>query len=487
MRLGGISSGFDTHGLVERLMEIERQPIQRMEKEIEQLESTKEEWRELNKTLQSFMDELSSLQDKDLYFSMEAESSHEDISVTAERDVMARTYDLEVSQIARAHRISSGPIESIQDLDDVDEPLELEGDLELYLGDEEEPYTIEIESEDSLADIRDKINDGDLKETGDEELDNRELPLEAQIIGDRLVIEAEQTGESHSITKIGGSENVWGQDGLNLWNAEEDYFSNEIDKAQDAKFQINGLDFENESNTIDHIIDGVTIDIGAISADQELPVSSLISIELDDNKAEEEISEFVESYNEIFSKLQDKGRITLADDEIDRGPLQGDSLLRNLTRNFRTRVTDPINAEGLGLKNDRLVLSQFGIEIDRYGEMTFDKDRFKEAQDESVSQVYEAFGGEHGIGARLQNYLEGLSFSEGAREADMRETAIGNRKLTLDRQIDRNEDRMDQMERRLESREDHLWSQFSRMEQALNNVYSEGNWLQHQYMHMSSR
>ncbi|OWZ84845.1 hypothetical protein CDO51_00100 [Natranaerobius trueperi] len=454
MRLGGIVSGFDTQGLIDELMSIEKRPIKRIEDDIDKIEDTKEEWREVNKSIQSLIENVSSLQDEDTYLSMDASASEDGIEVKAGKNALERSYDLEVMEVSRAHRIASGEIVEFSSIDDRDElELGIVGDLEIKISGE--TFTFEIKEEDTLQDVVDKINNSENKEEED-------VAVEAEIMGDRLILQAKNTGSNNQI-EIGGDETVYGLDGLNLKN--EDGFVNELEEGKNAEFTINGLYFENESNSIDDIITDVTIDISEAEIGE-----ARVSISMDESKAVETLEGFVDKFNEVYSGLLDKSRVTVTDDEVDSGSLQGDSLIRNVTRNIRTMITDPV---------DGFIVSEIGLEIDRYGEMSFDKDTFTDKLTEDSSRVYE---GLDEIASRVIDYLEGISYEEGARDGVKRKTSIGNRKLNLDNQIDRNEGRIESLERRLERREDNLWRQYSRMEQAMSQVFSESNWLYHQFM-----
>lgn len=492
MRLGGIVSGMDTEWVVKELMELERKPIQRLEEEIQELEATKAEWQKLNQALQRFTEGLSELKDMDTYFAMEGRSNHEAISVSVSREARETSYDLEVHHLAQTHMIASGPMEHIEHPDDVEDFLDIQGELSFHIAGAEEPFTIEVEAEDSLADIRDKINNSELADLGEDQLDDRHLPLEASIIGDRLVIETTQTGVGHEITEIGGDETVWGEDGLDLWgevneevNGEDNPmgFTNELRTAQNAKITLNGLEFERSTNVIDDLIEHAAIDISDLTVeDPEAPAATRITIERNTDGAKEAVENFVASFNEIYTELQDKGRVVIAGDDVETGPLQGDSLLRGLVRNLRTRVTDPINVQGLGLEREdsQLVLNELGIDVDRYGEMTFDSSQFEGVLAEEIDLVYEALGGERGVATRLEGYLEGMSYEEDARDGEKRGTTLGSRKFSLKNQIGRTEDRIERLSRRVDQREETLWSQFTRMEESLNKIYSERNWLSQQ-------
>ena len=430
----GLASGLETQEILEQLMEIERAPMRRMEGRREEKETEKAAWGDINSKLSSFQSDLSPLKDAATFESRQVTSSDES-TVTAEATSSASEamFEIEVDQLARAHRAAS----DYQDVESSDEQLNLSGAFTI----EDEEVT--IVEEDSLLDIRNKINDTD-------------AGVRASVVDNHLVLNAEKTGQENAIELEDGQDGVLTDLGILDGN---DEFKNELVGARDASFSIDGLDITSDTNTdITGVIEGVTLNLHSVSEDP-----AIVEISHDTDKAVEQVQNFVNKYNEITSKLSDLGR---------RGEvLAGDGTLRRITGDLRSTAMQDAGFE----ENDINQLFQVGISIDRHGTMSLDEEEFTEALRENPQEVTDLFSGDddesgaQGLARRMDDQLQTY-----LRRGD---GLLNQREQMYDRMLSSIDDRMESLERRLEQREESLTRQFVQMEQMLSDLQNQGDWL----------
>lgn len=486
MRLGGLVTGFDTENLINQLMQIERQPIQRMQQDIQEIEGEKDQWRDVNKLLAGIDDELGGLQNKGTFDSMQGTSTHENIGVSVENHADENDYHVEVNEVATAHRIaSSDPVEEdFETFLDTEDPETHQ--LEIDVNDD--TTTIDVEPEYELQDVVEEINAAD-------------VPVRASILGENyLHLESDEVGADNEMEIDNSDQEVL--DWLRL--EEEERYESE---ATDADIILDGMiEMEQGSNQIE-IADGVEVDISAVTAaelEDNGVVASSISVSRDMETPMANVEAFEERFNEAMGTLDEKTDVTVIDDdaageeEIEAGALQGDATINNIITNIRRSVTNPVNVAGEGIELeidgemqevDELVPAHFGIEVGgdmveggsyvgTSNELSIDYDVLRDRLEENPEAVYQLFGGDDGIAARMDEYLDGVIYSEGDEPSagqthDRGHSIIENRLITKMGEIDRMEDRIESRERRLDQREERLWQEFTRMEEAIAEMQAE--------------
>jgi len=95
---------------------------------------------------------------------------------SATRDAAEARYNIEVVQLAQSHRVASAKLEGA---------IGYTGSARLAVGDRD-PVVIEIDADDTVHTIAEKINEADVAVT-------------ARVIDGRLVIQADETGEAHQL------------------------------------------------------------------------------------------------------------------------------------------------------------------------------------------------------------------------------------------------------------------------------------------------
>lgn len=152
----------------------------------------------------------------------------------------------------------------------------------------------------------------------------------------------------------------------------------EVQSAKDASFTYNGINLTRSSNKIDDVIVGVNIELLSDGG------SANISIGQDRQPIKDELQNFVQGYNSMVTQLD---KMLLADKEEQKvGIFNGDSSIRNLGREL-TRMITGTDANGQSL-------TQFGINLNKDGTLSFDSSAFDDQMDKDPSAVQKFFSGE---------------------------------------------------------------------------------------------
>ena len=184
----GIGSGLDVQSIVDQLMAIERQPLNRLETDKKDLEGQLSTLGQLKSALTTFQAALSDLKTVDAFEVYKAESADETaFTATANSNAAVGVNDIQVLALAQAHKMGSV---AIADTDTT--TLGGAGDL-ITLTVNGNAFTVDAGGK-TLSEIRDAINDAP-DNTG----------VSASIISEnngshRLVLTSRETGNANAMS-----------------------------------------------------------------------------------------------------------------------------------------------------------------------------------------------------------------------------------------------------------------------------------------------
>jgi len=239
----------------------------------------------------------------------------------------------------------------------------------------------------------------------------------------------------------------------------------------------------NSTNTVDGLIDGVSINLKRTS---ETPVT--LSITTNTDEIETRINGLVEAFNGVISRIDFQTRYN--DETKEKGPLLGDGTLQSL----RGRMFEVLRATNDGFTDTFDRLSQVGISVGAGGKMTFNAGRFREAYAQDPDAVEQLFtrrdirpvdGTANENGAVITDPDRPIEFealgvvSQLERLADGYVSTIGgtlqNRNNALTSQITLQQDRIASIDRTLDVRREILQRQFLAMERAIAGFQSQSS------------
>ena len=442
----GVGSGLDVNSLVEQLVAAERRPVAnriglaeaRTNAELSAVGKVKS-------ALSDFQSKLEALKDIDNFQQRTVDLSSEDfISVTADSSAVKGSYEIEVQQLATRQKLSSaaylGPDQVIGT-----------GLLSFTVGGEAFAVNI-VDGENTLADIRDAINDA-ADNTG----------LQATIVtaddGSRLIFSSAETGSANTITIQASGGDGW----LAAFNYDPNAGFNpvtELEAAQDAIAVVEGFTVTSSSNNIDSAIEGLGIDLLAA----EIGTTTTVDIGFDEAAANAALVAFVNAYNGLASTIDE---VTAFDSESGvAGALLGDSIVRDIESALRRELS---NVVGDPFTDPFTLLAEIGITTSLDGKLEIDSAKSAEAIELDFDGVGRLFANEdEGIAVRLDEIIGTMLESTGT--ISLREERLGDRLDDLKDQLDRLDERMVTVQARLFdqfSALDTLLAQFSSTSQFL--------------------
>jgi flagellar hook-associated protein 2 len=385
----GVGSGLDVNSIVTGLMEIERRPVRQVESQKESYNSKISAYGTLSSSLTAFQTSISALSSADKFNAQAVSVSDEEI-FTAKSDGSATigSYDVTVSQLAKSQKIASAGFSSIADTVGT-------GTMTISFGTydatgntytpnpDKEDISITIDSSNNtLSGVRNAINAADES-------------VSATIINDgsanRLVITSKDSGEVNSLKITTTDDDGNNTDATGLSQLAFDPTATagagknltQMQSAQNALLNIDGIDIVKSSNTIDDAIAGVTFDLLKVSDGATVK----LGVESDSEQIKESVNEFVDAYNKLNTTLKSLAYIDL-DNSSNNGRLVGDSALRNMSYKLKTMMTDTI-ATGSNFDT----LTQIGVSFQKDGTLALDEETLEEAIETNFEDIKTLFAG----------------------------------------------------------------------------------------------
>ena len=346
------------------------------------------------------------------------------------------SYSVEVSQLAKADIVLSDAIAQTG----TDFNATGLGSFEIAVG-SDAPATISVDTtglnnQEALQAIADGVND----QLGDK------VNASVLTLGDgtsRLSFKGVETGEANRIQVTNQQGDF---SGLNL--------ANEFTPDQlNAKFTIDNVSFERSSNLINDAVNGLSFELNKTTDSTEK-----LKIERNTEEARKSVDDFVKKFNEANSIIRKK---TFIDGETgDRGPLQNERSVRNLSFGLRQAAALPVNS----LAGEQInSLASIGIELEKDGTMKVeDSDKLDEALKSNPQAVADLFSADDGIAAALNQKIDSYVSDDGGVFKSIEDG--------IDRKIDRLDDRIQNETEYLTKKQEELRAEFAELDQ----IISEG-------------
>ncbi len=229
--------------------------------------------------------------------------------------------------------------------------------------------------------------------------------------------------------------------------------------AQDAIFEVDGVEVNRASNTIDDVLTGVTFELKN-TIDALSPAT--ISISKDTDTLKTSLQTLVAAYNDLNYSINELGNPDSLEDEVG-GALSND---RMFLRQLKDQLRTAIQSDSSTPSGDFTSLRDIGIEIDRNGDLTFDEtayDALAQASFDDISTMFSAGttnqsfydGQDQGLARDVMATLDELTASSGL---------IATKKNNATENVAEVEDDLADLERRMEMVYQRYINQFSVME-----------------------
>lgn len=175
--------------------------------------------------------------------------------------------------------------------------------------------------------------------------------------------------------------------------------------ANNAELTINGISVVSQTNTVTSAIDGITLNLTAVTpADGN---GATLTISQNNNKVSTLVQSFVNAYNSLQSTIADLTAFNV--DEQTQSALTGDGTARSI----QSAVASALQvATGEGAVQN---LGQTGISIDpKTGQLKFDSEKFNKALNENPNDVLRVFSGTNGVAAKMADATDKMLGDNGS-------------------------------------------------------------------------
>lgn len=456
----GTGSGIDLEGLVTKIVEAERTPVEsRLNLKQATAEASISAYGALKSTLEAFKETLSGLTEGGAVRS--AISSDDSIvSIEAENEAQLTSYSIDVLNLASQHKLAISGFDSPSDTVGT-------GSLSISVGSASFDIDITEGENDSLSAIRDAINDAS-NNTG---VTASILTIDDGEVTSRLVLTANKSGEDSEISV--SVTDTDGQDADDTGLSKLVFTGNveEISEAKDAQITIDGLLVKSSTNTFDSVVDGLTITANKEPEDPLEPLNAIVSVTESAISVKGDIERFVASYNEINTTLKALSSYDTTTETA--GLLNGDSGVRQVETLMRRVLSQTLGESGDTFSS----LASIGIITERDGSLSVDAKKLESSLDSDLDGVSKLFSNDKGIATRLSDLTTGFLNTDGI---------IKTKTTGFELELSQVEDRRETMERRLDAVEARYRRQFTGLDILIAQFQSTANYLTEQLSSLSS-
>lgn len=383
----GLGSGLDVNGIVTSLMAIEQKPLTAVTKQKTEYQSEISAYGTLKSGLSTFQTAVSALSSAAKFNAQTVTSGSPTVfTATSDGSATLGSYAVNVSQLAKSQKLAISGFTNTTDVVGTG-TLTISFGSYATVGNTFTPNAAKTDlnltidsSNNTLAGVRDAINAANSS-------------VSATIINDgtsnHLVITSKDTGEVNSLKIVvadsGDGNNT---DTLGLSRLAYDPTAaagsgknlTQMQAAQNALLDIDGIAVVKASNTVTDAISGVTLNLLTTSGG----TSANLGIASNKDKVKESITAFVDAYNKLDTTLRSLTKY----DETGKasGALLGDATARSVINQLKSVMTKSITT-GNGLTT----LSQVGVSFQRDGKLALDATKLDAAVATNFSDIASLF------------------------------------------------------------------------------------------------
>ena len=418
----------DPASMAMQLVAIERQNMDKLlKKQMDSIKGQQSAISTLTTKLSSFQTMLKDLNKASNLQAQKATMSQEGLmTVTSNGKASSGQYNFFVKQLAQSHQVGLS-------LDSETAPLPADGVFSLTV--KGKSVDIDLASLPAGATVKDLVS----------HINNaKDNPgVKATLVRTdgkvNMVLTSKESGKENAIT-VNYSGDLNSSLGIAVTN------KSEITKAQDAELQMGGnnpLTITSASNKIENVVDGLTLQLTKAQKSGDAPLQ--VTVEQDKEAVTGSLKKFVDSYNELVDEL---AKMTSSDPKAP-GALSSDSGVRSLKSMLANSVRDLPNG---------LSLSSLGIKTDKTGKLSFNETDFNKALEKDPELLGKALMGDDGLLKRMSDSLDPYTKRDGA---------LKGRKSSLEAGEKRVNERMEALDRRMNSAYKRYLNQFTTMNQMM--------------------
>ena len=332
----GVGSGLDVAGLVQKLVTAEGAPKSaRLDQQEAKAQAKLSALGTLRAAIAKFQDTVSTLKSIDKFQGRQVTLSSDDfLAATSDSTAVPGSYEVEVQQVASAHKLQSGTFASAATVAGT-------GTLRIVTGGQTFDVTID-DTNKTVGGIAKAIN---ASAAG--------AKVMATVITGaseaRLVITSRNSGAANAmtITQSGGDGGL-----ASLTYPPSGIGVTQLKGALDARVLVDGVLATSATNVVTGAIAGVTLNVESENASGE---TTAVTVDFDRAAARKAVGDFVTSYNAIVDAIKSVASYNVNTKQ--GGPLFGDTGVLNIADQLRREITSAVP----GLSGSADMLAELGI------------------------------------------------------------------------------------------------------------------------------
>ena len=449
----GAGSGIFSSDLVDQLLNAERKPTEvRLDQRQQRTESKISAYGAIRSALEALRSPMEALSSAEGLKAFTANTSNEDVTgVSIDASSASKgSYSLNVTSLAQSQSLASGSFA------DRDSTTVGTGTLSFTVGGNTTDITVDS-SNNTLEGLAASINEANAGVT-------------AGVVdtgsGFRLVMTSEESGLDNAVQVSVTDDDGNNSDTSGLSQFVFDGTTSNLEEtvaAKNAELEVNGIAISRSSNSVEGVIDGVTFDLKSTG-------TSTITVNQDADAVAGRVQDFVDKFNALQDVIEKVSGYNVESGQA--AVLTGDSAIRSVQGELRRMLTTIPS----GLENSPVrMMADVGISTDpSTGKLEFDQDVFKEQLAENPDAVTALFAekdGVEGVADRTLEVVSGFLASDGV---------LATRTDGLNGDLEGIQEQRADLERRIQSLEERLVSQFSAADSLISRLNSTGDYVSQQ-------
>lgn len=472
MSIDGLITGLNTSEIIAQLLKIEAVPQTALKNKVAEHNKAISAYQAVNTKMAALLTAAKAVNDPKTWTAMKATASSDVVAVTAAPGADVGELTFKVDRLAAAHTvIFSGRVSSLTDPETA--PVISGNTIEVLLTDGTTKTVTPVDA--SLYAVVKAINET-------ENAAYRAAAIQVAPGQYTLQLTATESGANSTFAAAAGSYVLGGLDGLGTGTVTTQGTDAQITVGSTATFTVTS-----HSNTFEDVLPGVTITLLKAQSATDSPVT--VSIAPDREAIAAKVQAMYEAANVALGELKTQG--AAQNGAIPAGTLSGDAAIRQLIHDILSAVAGGAGEHGS--------YSKVGIELDRWGNLTFDKEKFMNAlaaDPAGTRALFDAYenvpGGRatelfepghdiaYGLARKLEtiarNATEGIALPTDPIDKP-KEGLIAGLIKRRNEFISSLNEQIDKWDLRLAAREAALQRQFAAMEVALSRLHSQSTWL----------
>jgi flagellar hook-associated protein 2 len=393
----GIGSGLDIDSLVTQLMSLEQRPLTALATKEASFQAKLSAFGQLKSVLSTLQTAADALKDAAKFSATKATVADATLlSASSTSSASAGSYSVEIGALAKTQRTATSAASEFSPV---------AGDLTITFGSvaggvftpgSAGPETLSFAGG-TLEELRDAINEGDLGVTASV-IDNGSAK--------QLVLTGKETGADQAFSLSG----ILSYDPAGTTTSSDPVYG--VQAAQNSQIEVDGIAVTRSDNTIDDVIDGVTLTLTKASPG----TTTTVTIADDKSGARSGIDAFVKAYNDLNTTLKNLTAYNPATKTA--ASLNGDSTARGIQSQLRSFLSGTIS--GLAGANR---LADLGVGFGSDGALKVDSTKLDAALSDPTKNVAAFFAGSDSVtgfakslSERLDGFIDGDGLITGRTE-----------------------------------------------------------------------